>query len=71
MNTEKICEQAAADGEYNSVADCMDKLHGVRGGKRRSHKRRSHKRRTHKRTAHRKRAYKRTTRRRRSHKGRK
>lgn len=71
MNSEQICKAAVEEGEYNSVADCMDKLHGVRGGKRkRTMRRKSHKR-AHKRTTHKKRAHKRTTRRRRTHKGRK
>lgn len=62
MNSEEICKKAVANGEYNSMGDCMDKLHGVKGGKRRrstkhkSHKNKTHKRkqRTHKRRTHRK-----------------
>jgi hypothetical protein len=44
MNTEEICKKAVANGEYNSMANCLDKMHGVKGGKRRhSSKRKSHK----------------------------
>lgn len=66
MNSEQICKNAVANGEYNSMADCMDKLHGVKmGGKRRrstkhkSHKRHTRKHRTHKRRTYHKRAHKR------------
>ena len=65
MNTEEICKKAVNDGEYDSMADCLDKLHGVKGGKRRrstkskSHKRHTRKHRAHKRRTHHKRAHKR------------
>lgn len=60
MNSEEICKNAVANGEYNSMADCMDKLHGVKGGKRRrTTKHKSHKRHTRKQRTHRKRAHKR------------
>jgi hypothetical protein len=65
MNSEEICKKAVANGEYENMGECMDKVHGVRmGGKRRrstkhkSHKRKHHtqKRHTRKRT-HRKRTH--------------
>ena len=67
MNSEEICKNAIANGEYDSMANCMDKLHGVKGGKRRrstknkSHKRHTHKQRTHKRRTHRKRTHRKRT----------
>jgi hypothetical protein len=63
MNSEEVCKNAVANGEYNSMADCMDAVHGVKGGKRRrttkhkSHRRKTHKRHTRKRHTHRRRTH--------------
>jgi hypothetical protein len=58
MNSEEICKKAVANGEYESMAECLDNVHGVRmGGKRRrSTKHKSHKR-THRKRTQRKRTH--------------
>jgi|AACY02.14.fsa_nt_gi hypothetical protein len=69
MNSEEICKEAVNKGEYNSVAECMDSVHGVKmGGKRRKlTKHKSHKRRTHKRHTRKHRVHKRHTHHKRRH----
>ena len=61
MNNEQNCKKHVENGVFESVANCLDALHGAKGGKRRRTRRTAHKRRTayKRRTTHKRRAHKR------------